>query len=328
MKIITGREAFGLQQDCAVALGKFDGIHIGHQKLLSFVLAQKEKGLVPCVLTFDPPPEVLFGLSDGKELTTREEKRRIFREMGVEILVEFPMTKETAAMPAKEFVTEVLVHGLHCRYLAAGKDVSFGKGGKGNEALLRSLAPALGFHVETIDKVCVDGQAVSSTVIRTLVKEGRMEECARYLGRPYSVQGEIVHGRAMGTSMGFPTANLLVEKDKLLPPNGVYFAHVRKVEAESAVTSAGMREDAAQCFSNEQLTYGISNIGVKPTIPGDNPMGVETVLFDFTGDLYGSQLEISLLHFHRAERRFENVVALTTQIKQDIEVCKEYLLRK
>ncbi len=330
MKIITGSEILSEQEKCAIALGKFDGIHMGHQKLLSLVLEQKAKGLIPCVLTFDPPPEVLFGWSDGKELTTKEEKRRIFQEMGVEILVEFSMTRETAAMPAEEFVTEVLVRRLHCNYLAAGKDVSFGQGGKGNEALLRSLASRYHFQLETIDKVCIDGQEVSSTYIRALVKDGRMEECARYLGRPYSIQGKIIHGKAMGTSMGIPTANLPVPEDKLMPPRGVYFAQVRSLREAEAVgcglEQTGDSSQEMQCDNREHiLAHGISNIGVKPTIPGENPLGVETMLFDFQGDLYGRMLEVNLWHFHRTEQRFEDVEALKAQIQQDIVVCKQYI---
>lgn len=307
MRIITGCEELSQKEKCAVALGKFDGIHRGHQELLSRILEQKGEGLLSCVFTFDPPPEVLFGWSEGKELTTREEKRKIFKDMGVDLLVEFPMTKESAAIPPEDFVRELLCKRLHCKYLAAGKDLSFGRGGKGNEELLREMAAECGFQVETIDKVCINDQEVSSTYIRSLVKGGRMEECEQYLGRPYSILGKVVHGNQIGTTIGVPTANLQVPGDKLMPPNGVYFSQV-------------LLADKSIC--------GISNIGVKPTIPGENPLGVETSLFDFHEDLYGRELEITFLHFQRPEQRFADVAALKGQIQQDIVGCKDFFSKE
>ncbi len=319
MQIITGMEALPEHMECAVAIGKFDGIHIGHQKLLSDILEQKGRQLIPCVFTFDPPPEVLFGKSDGKELTTRDEKRKIFGDMGVELLVEFPLTLETAGTEAEVFVREILCNRLHCRYLAAGKDVSFGRGGLGNEALLRKLAPECGFELKTIDKVSILGQEVSSTYIRQLVKEGRMEECTQYLGRPYSFTGEIVHGNHIGTAMGFPTANMPVPSNKLMPPRGVYFTKIYEVAGEDLRTQP---ESGAGYLGRDNFpARGISNVGIKPTISSDNPEGVETCLFDFTGDLYGQRLEVFFEHFHRPEQRFDCVKDLKEQVAKDMHTC-------
>lgn len=320
MRIITGFEELSSQEKCAVAIGKFDGIHIGHRKLLERIFAQKEKGLISCVFTFDPAPEVFFGLSDGRELTTREEKRRIFEQLGVELLVEFPMTAETAGTLPGDFVREILCKCLHCRYVVAGTDLSFGRGGKGDEQLLRAMAPELGYEVETIDKVCLEGQEVSSSYIRSLVKEGRMEECERFLGRPYSICGQVIHGNGLGNTMGIPTANLAVGADKLMPPNGVYFSEVR--------ISGSRQQEQAGDRSTETAMRAISNIGVKPTIPGENPLGVETTLFDYNGDLYERNLEISFLHYHRPERQFVHVEALKEQISKDIRDCGDFYVRK
>ncbi len=323
MKIITGYEALPQDINCAVAIGKFDGIHIGHQKLLSEIFEQRGRQLISCVFTFDPPPEVLFGKSDGKELMTREEKRSLFEQMGVEILVEFPLNRESAGMEAEAFVREILCDRLHCKYLAAGKDVSFGRGGLGNEELLRRLAPEYGFEVKTIDKVSLHGREVSSTYIRQLVKEGRMEECAEYLGRPYSLTGRIVHGNHMGTGMGFPTANIQVPEHKLMPPKGVYFTQITETGCVH-IDKTEVSESTPVEKTEAVHTVGISNVGVKPTISQGNPVGVETCLFDFAGDLYDKELEVSFCHYHRPEMQFENIENLKQQIGDDIAACRKY----
>ena len=160
MKIITGTLDFELHTEIAVAMGKFDGLHVGHRRLIEEILEKKEQGLSACVLTFDPSPAVFFGFSDGKELTTKEEKRELFAAMGVDVLVEFPMNRETAGMSGETFIREVLVKRMHTRWIAAGKDVSFGDRGAGNETLLRKLAEELGYGVTTIDKLKVIAKKV------------------------------------------------------------------------------------------------------------------------------------------------------------------------
>ena len=141
MEIIAGTTDFYLEKDTAVAIGKFDGVHLGHRRLLEEILNKKKNGLAACVFTFDPTPAVLFGLSDGKELTTREEKRRLFEHLGIDILIEFPLTKETAATEPERFVTEILAKQMNTRFVAAGEDLSFGKNGAGNAELLEKMAP-------------------------------------------------------------------------------------------------------------------------------------------------------------------------------------------
>ncbi len=296
MEIIAGTTDIQLGQETAVALGKFDGIHIGHRRLLEEILSRKGR-LAACVFTFDPPPAVLFGYSDGRELTTREEKRLLFGRMGVDILVEFPMNKVTAATPPEAFARDILAGQMQARFLAAGTDLSFGARGAGDAAFLRKVGPELGFRVETIEKVCLDGEEVSSTLVRRKVEAGEMESAARLLGMPYMVAGEVVRGRQVGRRLGFPTVNVLPGKDKLLPPNGVYFSQVR---------------------CGEKLYRAISNVGYKPTVTDERVMGVESYLYDFTGDLYGKQVEVYLQAFRRPERRFESVEALRRQLEDDI----------
>ncbi|MFR7401273.1 MAG: bifunctional riboflavin kinase/FMN adenylyltransferase, partial [Waltera sp.] len=156
MEIIAGTTDFYLEKDTAVAIGKFDGVHLGHRRLLEEILGRKKYGLAACVFTFDPTPAVLFGLSDGKELTTREEKRRLFERLGIDTLIEFPLTKETAATEPECFATEILAKQMKTRFVAAGEDLSFGKNGAGNAELLERMAPHLGFCDQTIEKIEVN----------------------------------------------------------------------------------------------------------------------------------------------------------------------------
>lgn len=303
MEIIHGTTDFQLNTDTAVAMGKFDGIHVGHRKLLESILEKKKSGLKACVFTFDPAPAVLFGHSDGRELSAREEKRILFEQMGVDILVEFPMTKETAAIPGDVFVREYLSEKLCARYIAAGEDVSFGSHGAGNAALLQSLQEELDYELRIIEKVCVDGEEVSSTRIRSLIESGEMEQAAALLSGSYTVRGVVSDGKKLGRTIGFPTANIYPGADKLMPRNGVYFSQV-KIWHE--------KENGVEVYD------AISNVGCKPTVSEESVMGVETYLYDFAGDIYGQTIEVELLAFHRPETRFESVDALQSQLQKDI----------
>lgn len=303
MEIISGTMDFWLTKDTAVAIGKFDGIHIGHRKLLQELMLQKQRGLSSCVFTFDPSPAVLFGQADRGELTTREEKRKIFAELGVDILIEFPLTKESAAMEAEVFVEEMLVKRMKTKYIAAGTDLSFGAEGRGNAELLQWLSGRYGFRVQTIGKVRLDGTVVSSTYIRGLLEEGKMEAVSKYMASPYMIRGKVVHGNRIGHTLGFPTVNILPAEEKLLPPFGVYFTRALY----------GGREYAA-----------VSNIGCKPTVTAEKITGVESYLFQFSEEIYGEDITVCFYAFRRPERRFEGLEALRLQLKEDMEAARLY----
>ena len=296
MQIIEQTTVFGLPGRSAVALGKFDGVHLGHRALIHKIMEQKRRGLLATVFTFDMSAAAFFG-GEEKELTTREEKRRIFRQMGVDVLIEFPLNPETAATEPEEFVRRYLAEQMQAAYLCAGPDLSCGKKGAGDYALLARHAAEYGYQVELIDKVTVDGEEVSSTRVREAVRRGEMEAAARMLGVPYSVTGNVEHGMRLGRTLGMPTANLLPEADKLLPPNGVYYARV-------AVDGVDYK--------------GISNVGCKPTVSDRQMMGVETYLYDFDGDLYGRDISVQLLAFRRPEMKFDGVAGLKAQLDMDI----------
>lgn len=296
MKIIENTTEFHLEKPSAVALGKFDGIHLGHRRLLEKVLEQKKRGLQAVVFTFDTSAAFFFG-GDEKELSVREEKRAAFAQMGIDVLIEFPLNPDTAATEPVTFVSRYLAGQMRTVYLCAGPDISFGKGGAGDYALLAAHAQDYGYQVELIDKVRVDGKEVSSTRVRKAVRAGEMEAVTRMLGMPYSISGRVVHGRALGRRLGMPTANLLPDKGKLLPPNGVYYSRILL----------------------DGVSYrGITNVGCKPTVSDERIMGVETYLYDFEGEIYDRDITVELLAFRRAERTFDSVKALQSQIEEDV----------
>lgn len=302
MQIIEQTTEFRLPGRSAVAIGKFDGVHLGHRKLIHKIIEQKKENLIATVFTFDISAAAFFG-GEEKELTTVAEKRRIFEEMGVDVLIEFPLNRDTAATDPVEFVRMYLAAQMHAAYICAGTDLSFGKNGAGNYALLEEYADMYGYRTELIDKVMVDGEPVSSTKVRDAVRMGRMEDAAHMLGTPYSVSGFVEHGARLGRTIGMPTANLLPEKDKLLPPNGVYYS---------------------RAVIDGKVFKGISNVGCKPTVNAGTTVGVETYLYDFSDDLYDREITVQLLAFRRPEMKFDSVESLKAQMEADIEAGRDY----
>lgn len=303
MQIIRDTTEFVSPGETAVSIGKFDGVHLGHRRLLEELLDQKEKGLLAAVFTFDPYPEVFFGFGSKQILTTREEKEQIFEKMGIDLLVEFPFNAKSAATPSREFVSNFLCKQMRARFIAAGPDLSFGDHGSGNFALLEEMAPEYGFKAKKIEKIIMDDNVVSSTLIRRLIDTGEVTTAARYLGEPYMVRGRIVHGKALGRRIGIPTLNQTPPEDKLLPPFGVYYSDV-------------LIGDKKYC--------GMTNIGVKPTVSDEKRVTVETYLYDFKDDIYGETATVQLLTHRRPEMKFSSVEELKHTMEQDIQAGREY----
>lgn len=303
MKIIKNTTEFHIEEATAVAIGKFDGFHCGHQKLLRKMQEQKEKGLATVVFTFVPSPAAFFSKEPLKDLTTIEEKRSIFEKAGIDYLIEYPFYQEIADMEPETYIKEVLVERIHAKCIVAGEDVSFGKRGAGNDQLLKEKSKLYGYDVIIIEKVQYDGREVSSTFVREEVAKGNMELVHELLGIPYHVGGEIVHGRKLGRTLGMPTVNQIPPEAKLLPPRGVYYSYVM--------------------YGDRKLP-SITNIGVKPTVTDTVVMGVETYIYDFDEDVYGKEMEVYLLYFKRPEMRFDSVEALMKQMSEDIEEGRKY----
>ncbi|MBQ8815654.1 MAG: bifunctional riboflavin kinase/FAD synthetase [Lachnospiraceae bacterium] len=319
MEIISGTIDFQMEESTAVVIGKFDGLHIGHQLLIDRLLEQKKKGLKAVVFTFDRSPVSLF-LCDGdtyRELCTLQEKREIFEAMGVDVLVEFPMNMQTAAISAEEFVTEMLQKQLFCKKLIAGEDITFGYKGLGDSRLLKKYSKDCGYDVEILEKLLVNyvfseeasGEEISSTVIRKAVNAGNISRANRLMNRAFSVRGEVIHGRQLGGSLlDMPTANVEWPKNKVLPPFGVYFTRV--------ITEDG-------CYDS------ITNVGKKPTVASaEEEILSESYLYDFHGDLYGKEIVVEFYEYLRPEQKFESLEALKVQMQKDMSLGRGFWSQK
>ena len=302
MKIINDTLDFSISEESAVTLGKFDGIHKGHQKLMKKILEKKDQGLKSVVFTFGPMPGTyIYG--KGHAILTRAERQIHLEAMGIDYMIECPFVTEIIRMEPETFVEKILVGQLHVKYIAVGADFRFGFERKGDVALLKQLAPVYGYEVEVVEKVCLGDKIISSTYVRHMLESGEMEKVRKLLGYPYYVSGTVVHGHAIGRKLGIPTINLIPDEEKMLPPNGVYLTKTM--------------------FGHEKY-FGITNIGVKPTISGEEAKGIETHLFDFDGDLYDQQLLVAFYAFERPERRFESLEELQKQLEEDVRWGKVY----
>lgn len=286
-----------------LAIGVFDGVHLGHQAVLrrAFDEAQRAGGAAVAV-TFDPHPlRILRPESAPRLLTSTPHKLQLIRALGVASVLVIPFDREFAATPPEDFIHALAACG-RLREICVGHEWSFGKGRAGNLALLARLGGALGFAEVGVTPVTIDGEIVSSTLIRAAVESGDLARAERFLGRPYTILGTVVKGARLGTQLGFPTANLAAHNEQF-PPNGVYAVAVRHGTAH---------------------LHGVANIGVRPTVT--NASGerlLEVHLFDFAGDLYGGELEVSFTQFLRPEQKFSGLDALTAQIARDVRAARE-----
>ncbi len=309
-----------LARGCCVTIGNFDGVHMGHQTLITQVVQRaRAAGLPAVVITFEPHPlRVLLGDAAPSQLMSLRHKLECFADLGVDLALVIPFTRETAARAPEDFVLDVLVERLNARQLVVGYDYTFGKGRRGNAALLAELGTQHGFSVDQLSPVYVDGGIVSSTRIRDAIQAGEVDEAAHLLGRPHCVEGTVVHGMNRGGKLlGFPTANLRTEDDLLLPKPGVY-----AVLAEIGVRSHTL---PAVCIgSSGQFLRGVANVGRNPTF-GDDVLRVETHLLDFHRDIYGAHFRVHFIHRLRDERKFDGVGALVEQIRRDVLQAKDIL---
>ncbi|MDO4633403.1 MAG: bifunctional riboflavin kinase/FAD synthetase [Eubacteriales bacterium] len=299
MKYIEGFMDFNLDRDTAITLGKFDGLHRGHQQLISRVCAKEKEGLASVVITIWPDPQ-------ADALLTLGEKKDRLKKLGVSWWIDCPFLPEIAHMPPEEFVSEILVKRFRAKYITVGSDFCFGYQRRGNVELLKKLQTKLGYQLEVVEKEMYQDRVISSTYVREALSRGEMELVAELLGYPYSVQGEVLHGRRIGRTLGMPTTNLIPSVHKLLPPNGVY---------------------ATKTLWNGEIYEGVTNIGFKPTI-GELFRGVETYLFDFDEDLYGQTIEVQLHGFERPEQKFDSIDELKEQMHRDILFGRAYFGEK
>lgn len=304
MQTITGRE-FQITEPTVVTIGKFDGRHKGHQKLLREMMKFREqRGYRLAVFTFDMAPAGVVSGRKQTVITTNQERRNNMEKMGVDYLVEYPFNQEVARMTPEDFVIRILVGQMHAKAVVAGPDCSFGYKGVGDAALLRSLSAEYGYETVIIEKEQDDHRDISSTYVREELDQGNIEKANELLGEPYAIHGVVVHGKHIGGSvLGFPTANILPPPEKHLPPFGVYVSRV---------------------LVDGHYYAGVSNIGRKPTIAGDNPVGVETFIMGLEEDIYGKNIEVQLLNFERPEQKFDSLEVLRARIEADKEYAAAY----
>ncbi len=305
MEYITGRKDFQIEEPTVVSIGKFDGRHRGHQKLMSAMKQlAAEKGCKTAVFTFATAPGSVVGGVPLKVITTNEERRTNLAKSGIDYLVEYPFDSQSSHMEPEEFVKTILVGQMNGKAIVAGTDCGFGYKRAGNAELLKRLASKYGYTAEIIEKEQDCHRDISSTYVKEMLDKGEIEKANQLLGEPYSIHGIVVHGNGIGGSrLGFPTANLLPPPEKYLPAFGVYI---------SSVTVGN------------QIYGGITNIGRKPTITGDNPVGAETFLLDYDGDLYGQYIEVRLFKQLRPEMKFQSLEELKAQIARDKEKAGTY----
>ena len=279
---------------CAVTLGKFDGIHRGHRKLIQTILnRKKEYGELAVVMAF---------VSDRQTILTSEERRILLEKMGVDILLECPLNDQIKHMKADVFIRQILKGDLQASCVVVGEDFRFGHERKGSPELLEKYGEKYDYETIVIAKEMEGNRKISSTYIREELKKGNMEKIADLLGSPFFTAGVIEHGRGMGHRDFFPTANIIPPKSKLMPPNGVY------------VTVSHLEDGDYP---------GITNVGYKPTV-GENFLGVETNLFDCDLDLYGQKCRVDFYKYIRPEQKFTSFEALKAQIRRDIESGKNW----
>ena len=288
----------------ALAIGNFDGVHRGHGALLERLgEVARQASLPPAILTFEPHPREFFSpASAPTRLTTLREKLELLAEAGVEQAMVCRFNAGFAALSAQEFIDEVLVRGLRVRHLIIGDDFRFGRGRTGDFALLQQAGTAHGFAVEAMGSVTVNGERVSSSGVRAALAVGDMEHAARLLGRPYIIDGKVVHGEKIGRQLGFATANLRIRHNPL-PMSGVF-----------AVEVSGL---------GERPLPGVANLGIRPTVGGVRPL-LEVHLFDFDRDIYGAHISVRFVHKLRNEQRFPNFDALKAQIAADAAAARAY----
>jgi riboflavin kinase/FMN adenylyltransferase len=307
MRLFHGTDNAEIQRPTVLTLGVFDGLHLGHQLIMRTVVERaRETGAVPTVITFDPHPRaVLHPESSPPLLQTLDQKVEGFGVLGIEQTIVVRFDKEFSQTRAEEFLRSVVKDRLHAKEVYLGRGFAFGNNREGNIELLRRVSQDLGFFADEVPEVQFRSQRVSSSKVRGLLLEGKVNLARRLLGRPYGVEGSVERGAERGTSLGFPTANLH-PRNRVIPRNGVYV---------TGTLIAG------------QWRRSVTNVGVRPTFAADTEPSVETFVLNWAGDLYGDVVRVRFLRRLRNERKFASIEELKAQIEKDVERAQSYFER-
>ena len=310
LRVITDlRDLQSIEGPLHIALGVFDGVHIGHRAVIESAVAAARAGGsegVVGVLTFDPHPIRVLAphVAPKQILASLNHKRDLLEDLGVDVMIVVSFTREFAAREASDFLDEIFENTSSLKTLAIGEDWKFGKERRGNVELLREFGAKHGVDIHAHSAVMLDGERVSSTRIRQAVRDGNLESAAAMLGREYTVLGTVIHGRQLGRTLGFPTANLRVYNEQL-PCNGVWVVEV--------------------LLSSGERYQGVGNLGLRPTVEGaEAKRMLEIHLLDFSGDLYDSDMEVWFLSYLRGEKKFGSLDELKGQIAMDVTASREF----
>jgi riboflavin kinase/FMN adenylyltransferase len=306
MEQLTTTADFKSNTQSVITIGTFDGVHIGHRAIMQrLVAAAKEQGLVSAVLTFFPHPRmVLQKNSDIKLINTLSEKKQLLEDIGLDYFVVEPFTYEFSRLSALEYVRDILVTQLKAKKIIIGYDHRFGRNRNADIQDLKKYGEQFGFEVEEISAQQLDEVSVSSTKIRKALAQGDIQTANTYLGYAFTIEGVVTKGKALGRTIGYPTANLHVPQTyKLIPKNGVYVVKARV---------------------NNTLTYGITSIGTNPTV-GGTTKSIETFFLDTNTDLYGKELQLHFLQHIREEATFKDLESLKQAIQKDEIFARDYI---
>jgi len=306
MKIIRGLpEKDKEYKNPILALGNFDGVHLGHQEILKRVV-QRAKNIdgTSIVITFEPHLlQILCPEKCPPLINSFREKAEILESLGIDILICILFDKKFSNLKPIEFVKKIVIDKIGARELFIGYDFAFGKGREGDTRLLTESGEEMGFKVTVVEPIKIENKTISSTLIRNLIKEGNVKEASLYLGRPYSIRGKVVKGEGRGRNLGFPTANIQPHKE-LIPKEGVYIGRV---------------------FLKKEGYKSLINVGTKPTF-GEHELNVEAYIFDFDKNIYGEFLKISFLERIRDEIRFKTSELLIVQMQEDLKLAEKFFL--
>ncbi|MFV9505772.1 MAG: bifunctional riboflavin kinase/FAD synthetase [Oscillochloridaceae bacterium umkhey_bin13] len=292
-------------RSAVLTMGKFDGLHLGHRQLITTAVERaKLLGMQSVVLTWDPHPNAVIRPDQPLQLLTNlEEKIELISQLGPDLLVVAPFTRETMTTSAEAYLAQIAA-AIPLRELWVGEDFAMGRGRSGDVPSLMLIGTQLGFAVGAVSKIVTNGDPVSASRVRELLRAGSVEAVVPLLGRPFGLRGVVVQGDQRGRTIGFPTANLQIAPEHVLPADGVYAGHVEL---------------------NGTLHPAVTNLGVRPTFDGLRRT-VEAHLLDWSGDLYGQSLRLTFLHRLRGEQKFDGIAALVSQIQHDANQARKLLL--
>lgn len=305
IKDITEIEKLHME-NTAVALGKFDGVHRGHRNIMERLIEEKTKGYMSLVFTFSRNPKTANKNISEEKIFTEKEQMLVYEKTGIDIIIVYPINSGILNMSAEAFVKNILVDRLGVKKIICGENFRFGKDRLGDTDTLKRSGERYGFETEIVDMLSENGKIISSTVIRELIKEGNLDEAEKMLGHRFTIAGRVVYGNQIGRTLDTPTANIIPEKEKIIPPYGVY---------------------VSLCNIDGKYYRGVTNIGYKPTIDEkEKQLGVETHFLDYSGNLYGKIIEIELVKYTRPEMKFDSTDDLKKQLIRDKESCRNVII--